>query len=98
MFIEYKRPEYICIKVIPHVSVKNYNTGTIAKIVNNTYKNFKKCIYWNNGKLIIEALPKCTYVVKLTKFNTNFYFIIPLAYRLLILQKINMVWPKATIQ
>ena len=43
-YFEIKKPVYTALKIIPHTSIRNYNSDSIAKMVSNMYRNIVKSI------------------------------------------------------
>lgn len=97
-YFELRKPTYKYIQVIPHKSIRNYNTANIAKAIANTYKAINKRIYKKQKKLIIECDFKISYIVEIEKNNTNFYFLVPKFFENIALEKIREIWTKATVK
>lgn len=91
-------PIYIYLKIIPHKSIRNCNSSDIAKSMADTYKSILKRIHREKKKIFIEAEYKISYIIDITKNNSNFYFLVPTVYKDIILEKINEIWNKATIE
>lgn len=97
-YFELRKPNYKYIQVIPHKSIRNYNTSNIAKAIANTYKAINKRIYKEQKKLIVETKFKISYIIEIEKNNTNFYFLVPKFFLNIALEKIRESWSKATIK
>ncbi|MGG7210387.1 type IV secretion system DNA-binding domain-containing protein [Clostridium baratii] len=97
-YFELRKPTYKYIQIIPHKSVRNYNSSNIAKAIANTYRSINRRIYREKKKLIIEYEFKISYIVDIDNNNTNFYFIVPTFFLNIALEKINEIWNKATIK
>ena len=97
-YYEIVKPTYVYLKIIPHKSIRNYNTSTIAKAVAHTYKSIDKRIHREQKKLFIEAKFKISYVIDILNKDVSFYFIIPKIYENLIIDKITEIWSKCTIE
>lgn len=92
------KPVYTYIKIIPHKSIRNYNTSNIAKAVAHTYKSIDKRIHREQKKLFIESKFKISYVIDIEKDDVSFYFIVPDIYKYILLEKIREIWLKATVE
>jgi hypothetical protein len=97
-YIEIRKPTYIFIKITSHKSIRNFNSTQIAKMIALTYKTLNKKMYKEQKKLIIECNFKISYVVDIVENNANFYFIIPKILKNQLLEKINEIWSKATVE
>lgn len=97
-YYELINPTYVYLKIIPHKSIRNYNTSTIAKAVAHTYKSIDKRIHREQKKIFIEAKFKISYIIDIIDGDVNFYFVIPKIYQSLIVDKIAEIWAKATIE
>ncbi|MBS5937734.1 hypothetical protein [Clostridium sp.] len=97
-YIEIRKPTYIFIKITSHKSIRNFNSTQIAKMIALTYKTLNKKMYKEQKKFIIECNFKISYVIDIVENNANFYFIIPKIIRSELLEKINEIWSKSTIE
>ncbi|WP_111930529.1 hypothetical protein [Clostridium tertium] len=97
-YIEIRKPKYIFIKITSHKSIRNFNSTQIAKMIALTYKTLNKKMYKEQKKFIIECNFKISYVVDIVENNANFYFIIPKILKNQLLEKINEIWSKATVE
>lgn len=97
-YIEIRRPTYIFIKITSHKSIRNFNSTQIAKMIALTYKTLNKKMYKEQKKFIMECNFKISYVIDIVENNANFYFIIPKILKPQLLEKINEIWSKATIE
>lgn len=91
-------PEYTYIQIIPHKSIRNYNSSNIAKAISTTYKTINRRIKIEQKKLFFETNFKISYIMDFKKDNAEFYFIIPSVYKSLLLDKITEIWKQATIK
>lgn len=91
-------PVYTYIQIIPHRSIRNYNSSNIAKAISYTYKTINKRIHREQKKIFIETNFKISYIIDIEKDNANFYFLIPVIYKMIIIEKITEIWSKATIK
>ena len=90
-------PVYTYIQIIPHRSIRNYNSSNIAKAISYTYKTINKRIHREQKKIFIETNFKISYIIDIEKDNANFYFLIPVIYKMIIIEKITEIRSKATI-
>lgn len=97
-YIEIRKPKYIFIKITSHKSIRNFNSTQIAKMIALTYKTLNKKLYKEQKKFIIECNFKISYVIDIVENNANFYFIVPKILKNQLLEKINEIWSKATIE
>lgn len=97
-FFELINPTYTYIQIIPHRSIRNYNSSNIAKAIAHTYKAINKRVHREQKKVFIETNFKISYIVDIQNNNAEFYFIIPIIYKDLIIDKISEIWRQATIQ
>ena len=97
-YIEIRKPQYIYIKITSHKSIRNFNSTQIAKMIALTYKTLNKKLYKEKKKFIIECNFKISYVIDIVENNANFYFIIPRILKNQLLEKINEIWSKATVE
>jgi hypothetical protein len=93
-YFEIVNPTYIIYKITPHSSCRNYNTDTIA----NVMSTIKNRIWKEERKYFVESKMKCTYMIDIYKNDVSFYFIVPSQYKMLLKEKLQTTWDKATIQ
>lgn len=91
-------PTYTYIQITPHRSIRNYNSSNIAKTISHTYKAINKRVYREQKKIFIETNFKISYIIDIQNNNAEFYFIIPIIYKDLIIDKITEIWRQATIK
>ncbi|WP_154696483.1 hypothetical protein [Clostridium botulinum] len=91
-------PTYTYIQIVPHRSIRNYNSSNIAKAISHTYKSINKRVHKEQKKIFIETNFKISYIIDIEKNNANFYFLVPVIYKSIILEKISEIWSKATIK
>lgn len=96
-YFELIRPEYVYIQIIPHKSIRNYNSSSIAKAIAHTYKSIDKRIKKEKKKIFFECDFKISYMIDIEDNNANFYFIVPKPFMNILLEKIKEIWNKATI-
>lgn len=96
-YFELVKPEYSYIQIIPHKSIRNYNSVNIAKAIAYTFKRADKLIKIEKKKLFFKTNFKISYVIDIKKNNAGFYFIVPKPFVNVILEKICEIWSKATV-
>ena len=97
-YFEIKRPTYTYIKILPHTSIRNYNSSNIIKSIALTYKSLDKRIRRENKKIFLETNFKISYVIDICKDNASFYFIVPTFYKNILIEKIKEIWSTATVK
>lgn len=97
-YLELIKPKYTYIQIIPHKSIRNYNSSNIVKAISDTYKSLNRRIHREQKKLFFETNFKISYIIDISSDNTSFYFLIPIYYKTIILEKISEIWNKATIK
>ena len=96
-YFEFVRPQYLYIQIIPHKSIRNYNSSNIAKAIAHTYRGINNRIRKQQKKLFFETSFKISYIIDIEGGNANFYFLVPKVFLNIILEKIKEIWNKATI-
>jgi hypothetical protein len=91
------KPTYTYLKIIPDLSIRNYNSSNIAKAIHHMQKSISKRIRKEEKGLIFETLFKCSYMVDIFKQEVNFYFIVPKQYTSIAKEKIRETWARCTI-
>lgn len=91
------KPTYRYIQIVPHKSIRNYNSSNIAKAIAHTYKSINRRIYKSQKKLFFETSFKISYVIDISNNDTNFYFLVPEPFLNVLVEKIKEIWTKATI-
>lgn len=76
-YIEFKKPTYIFLKLIPSNSIRNYNSDKILTLIAGLYRAIDKQIKTINKKLFIECTAKVSYYIYMEKKKVEFYFIVP---------------------
>ena len=97
-YFELIKPQYTYIKIIPHKSIRNYNSANIAKAIKNSYKSITQRIRKEQKKVFIETNFKISYIVDIYSNDISFYFLIPVFFKSVIIEKIKEIWSKATIE
>lgn len=93
-YIEIVKPVYTIYKITPHSSCRNYNTSAIASVM----ATVKGCIKKEEKKYFVESKIKCTYMIDIYKSDIQFYFIVPVQYKVILKDKLEQTWTKATIE
>jgi len=98
-YIEIVYPVYVTLKIVPDTSIRNYNSSTIAKAMNYTYRTIAQRIHKEEKKLKwkVDAPAKISFFIDIKKNDVSFYFIVPERHLTLIKEKITNTWPKAAI-
>lgn len=52
-YFELINPTYTYIQIMPHRSIRNYNSSNIAKAIGNTYKSINQRIYREQKKIFV---------------------------------------------
>jgi hypothetical protein len=102
-YFELIKPTYQYIQIIPHKSIRNYNSSNIAKAIAHTYKSIDRRIRKEKKKIFFECDFKISYMIDINKNsdkndNASFYFIVPKPFVNIILEKIKEIWNKATVK
>lgn len=98
-------PKYVYLKLTPATSIRNYNSGIIAKTIALTFRNnvidlfnsVRKFIRKEEEKVFYKAPSKISYYVLLEKENVQFFIIVPEVHLGLIKEKVGEVWKGITI-
>lgn len=96
-YFELVKPKYTFLKITPHKSIRNYNSVNIAKAITHTWRGINNRIRREQKKLFFETNFKISYIVDIEENNANFYFMVPIVFKAIILEKITEIWSKATI-
>jgi len=91
-YIEFKKPKYIFLKLIPSNSIRNYNSDKILTLIAGLYRSIDKQIRTINKKLFFECQAKAAYYIYMEKCRVEFYFIVPESHYNLFKDKIIDVW------
>lgn len=91
-YMEYKKPNYIFLKLVPSNSIRNYNSDAILSMIAGLYRTIDKQIKTINKKLFFECNAKVSYYIYMEKTNVQFYFIVPEKHFSLFKDKIIDVW------
>lgn len=97
-YFELRKPRYSLIKITSHKSIRNYNSTNLVKTIANTYKSINKLIHREQKKLIIDTYFSIKYIIDIVDNNANFYFMVPMIYQNIILEKIKEIWNKCTVE
>jgi len=91
-YIEFKKPNYIYLKLIPSNSIRNYNSDKILTLIAGLYRAIDKQIRTINKKLFFECSAKVSYYIYMEKKSVQFYFIVPETHYNLFKDKIIDTW------
>lgn len=98
-YFEYKKPNYIFLKLTPSYAIRNYNSDKLIALVASLYKEIDKQIRIINKKLFFECTAKASYYIYMENKNAQFYFIVPETHYNLFKDKIIDTWNnKITIE
>lgn len=92
------KPQYVYIRIIPDKSIRSYNSENIAKAIKYTYKSINKRIKFEQKKLWVETNFKISYIIDIYSGGANFYFLVPIVFKGIIIEKIREIWSKATLE
>lgn len=92
------KPVYVYLKLIPDTSIRNYNSGAIAKMIANMWQSISKRIYKQEKTWCFKSPVRCSYFIDIQKTDVSFYFIVPSMYESIAREKITSVWPRVTIE
>lgn len=96
-YFELVKPKYIYIQIIPHKSIRNYNSSNIAKAIAHTHRAINRRIYKQQKKIFFETSFKISYIIDIKNNDVNFYFLVPDVFKSIIIEKCKEIWSKATI-
>ena len=96
-YFQLVKPKYTFLKITPHKSIRNYNSTNIAKAITHTWKGINRRVRREQKKLFFETNFKISYIIDIEENNANFYFMVPIVFKAIILKKITEIWSKATI-
>ncbi|WP_253205639.1 hypothetical protein [Clostridium estertheticum] len=98
-YIEVLNPVYVILKIVPDTSIRNYNSSTIAKAMNYTYRSITQRIQKEEKKLKwkLETPAKISFFIDIKRDDVSFYFIVPERHLTLIIEKIMNTWSKVAI-
>lgn len=97
-FIQIVKEEYIYLRILPHKSIRNYNSSNIARSIALSYKSLNKLIKIENKKIFLKNNFKVSYIIEIQNNQVGFYFIIPKAFKNVMYEKLTEIWSKATIE
>ncbi len=90
--IDYKKPKYKYIQVIPSTSIRNNRSDKIIHLISNLYIDIWKTCEFINKKLRIYASVKVGYYIYMEKHQAFFYFVIPESHYAMFREKIQDIW------
>ncbi|MDE5977986.1 MAG: hypothetical protein K2G70_05935, partial [Turicibacter sp.] len=111
-YIQFVKPTYVYLKLIPNNSIKNNNTDGIAKAIASLYTTIWEQIEIEEQKLVqffgrewilgtkykVNQSAKVTYYVYMEKDKVEFYFILPKQHVTILKERIKNSWNNLTIE
>lgn len=97
-YFELIKPNYKYISICPHKSIRNYNSDNLSKCIALTYKSLDRRIRKEQKKIFFETNFKISYIIDIQKNDCKFYFLVPMQFLNMLLEKISEIWSKATIE
>ena len=111
-YVDFIKPEYIYLRLIPNNSIKNNSTSNIAKTIASMHKHLLSYIHARNGKLVrllgkeiligtdyyVEPRPKVSYYIYMENKRISFYFIVPKICVGMIKERSTESWKGVTIE
>ena len=97
-YLQIIKPTYVYLRLIPDTSIRNYNSTNIAKSISHMYKGIIDRINREEKHFVIKSQVKCSYLIDIYKDNVFFYFIVPIQYKTIIVEKITGTWKKVSIE
>lgn len=97
-YFEITKPTYVTLRLRPHKSVRNYNSTTIAKAMNDILNKINFRISKVEKKFVVKTDMKCTYFIDIRKNDVTFNFIVPQQYENIARERIREVWTQCTIE
>ena len=84
------KPTYVYLKITPDTSIRNYNSATIAKTIQDLHKTLINRIHRDCKIWTFECPAKVSFYIYIEKNNAEFYFIVPELYEDLMREKISV--------
>jgi hypothetical protein len=100
-YLEFVESKYVFLKITPSVSLRNYNSDNILKLIASLYRTFNQQVHKINHKFkwIIEPSYKVSFYIYMEKPKDDvnksivqFYFIVPSKHYTLMKDKIMDTW------
>lgn len=92
-------PKYSYMKLIPSASISNYDSSTLALLVNDLFKNLKERIHIIEKRVFLEEKTSIRYMIDISKDKVEFFYIIPSVYKDLAIDTIAKMWNgRCTVQ
>jgi hypothetical protein len=90
--VKFLEPNYIFLKITPSISIRNYNSDNILKIIATLYRSFRQRVDIINKSLVIQSEAKIAFYIYMEKTKVEFFFIVPDAHYNLFRDKIYDSW------
>lgn len=97
-FFKLERKEYVYLKLISNTSVRNFKTNEIAAMVNKEYKDVLSRFKREAKGFSYELPTKLSFIMDITKNNSDFYILVSKAFAKELSQKLTEVFGKITIE
>lgn len=97
-YFQLNKPEYVYLKLIPNSSIKNNKAGDVAAIINGIYIDINDRFKKHNKGFSYTLPSKVSFIIDITKYNANFYMIIPKLHLKEFNQKLTETFGKITIE
>ena len=111
-YIQFVKPTYIYLKLIPNNGIRNNSTDGIAKAIASLYTTVWEQIEIEERKLVqffgkewivgtkykVNQSSKVTYYVYMEKGKVEFYFILPKQHLTILKERIRNAWSNLTIE
>lgn len=91
-FVDYEKPKYKYLQLIPSTSIRNYNSDKIISLVSNFYISIWKTCQIINKKLRIASECKVGYYIYMQNKQAFFYFALPESHYAMFKEKIQDIW------
>lgn len=92
-------PKYSYMKLIPSASISNYDSSSLALLVNDLFKSLSERIHVIEKRVFLEEKTSIRYMIDVSKDRVDFFYIIPSAYKDLAIDTIAKMWNgRCTVQ
>lgn len=98
IFFKLERKEYVYLKLISNTSVRNFKTNEIAAMVNKEYRDILSRFKRESKGFSYELPTKLSFIMDITKDNSDFYILVSKAFAKELSQKLTEVFGKITIE
>ena len=90
--IKFTDPNYLYLKITPSVSIRNYNSDNLLKIIATLYRSMRDRVNRINKSLVIQSEAKIAFYIYMEKTKVEFFFIVPDAHYNLFRDKLYDSW------